>query len=236
MKRNEADAGQELAVVVVSGGMDSVTLAHVLANEGWRLHILAFDYGQRHSKELSSARACAERLSASFDIVDLRALGPLLKGSALTDDIPVPDGHYEAETMRVTVVPNRNAIFLAVATAVAVARDATAVAIGIHAGDHAIYPDCRPAFTTRFADAMLFANEGFIAHAWQLLTPFAEIDKAEIVRRGAQLGVPFAETWSCYKGGQVHCGTCGTCVERREAFELAKVADPTMYERALVTN
>ena len=218
-----------LAVVVVSGGLDSVTLSYLLASEHWRLHLLAFDYGQRHVRELESARKTAHRLDARFDLVDLRSLGSLLKGSALTDDVPVPDGHYAAESMRVTVVPNRNAVFLAAATAVAVAEGAELVAIGIHAGDHAIYPDCRPAFTERFEEAMRLGNEGFIDPAWRVHTPFANLNKGDIVRLGAELEVPFAETWSCYKGGLRHCGTCGTCVERREAFAIAGVADPTEY-------
>jgi 7-cyano-7-deazaguanine synthase len=219
-----------LAVVVVSGGLDSVTLSHLLASENWRLHLLAFDYGQRHVTELGSAHRTARRLNARFDLIDLRSLGSLLKGSALTDDIAVPDGHYEAETMKVTIVPNRNAVFLAAATAVAAAEGAQLVAIGIHAGDHAIYPDCRPAFAARFHEAMKLGNEGSLHPGWRVYTPFAHLHKADIVRLGAGLGVPFAETWSCYKGGVRHCGTCGTCVERQEAFDLAGIADPTEYE------
>lgn len=219
------------AVTVLSGGMDSTTLAHLLADEGWRLRLLSFDYGQRHSRELASAGRVAALLGAPHDIVDLRSVGALLNGSALTDRaVEVPDGHYTDESMRSTVVPNRNAIFASVAIGVAVAAGAEAVALGIHAGDHAIYPDCRPEFVAALERLAKVANEDFIAEKFAVLTPLVHSSKADIVRRGAELGVPFAETWSCYRGGELHCGRCGTCVERREAFELAGLPDPTEYE------
>ena len=219
------------AVALVSGGLDSVTLAHLLHHQGRvPLHLLSIDYGQRHIRELDEARACAQRLGARWDRVDLRSLGALLGGSALTDtDVEVPDGHYADETMRITVVPNRNAVMLAVAHAVAVARGAGVVAAAVHAGDHPIYPDCRPGFVDAFRHMQTLATEGF-APAGMLVTPFLHLDKAAIVREGMRLGVPFERTWSCYRGGERHCGRCGTCVERREAFALAGVADPTAYE------
>src|SRR5215210_5730184 len=142
-----------MAVAAVSGGMDSVTLAHLLNSDGYQLHLLSVDYGQRHKKEIDYARRCAERLGASFDVADVSSVGRLLSGSALTDDIEVPHGHYAAENMAVTVVPNRNAIMLSIAYGVAVAQRATLVATAIHAGDHYVYPDCRPQFVEAF-DAM----------------------------------------------------------------------------------
>ncbi len=231
-KQHERDAPNErLVVATVSGGLDSVTLAHTLAAEGHALVCLSFDYGQRHAKEVDFARACAARLGADHHLVDLRSVGSVLSGSALTDPaVDVPQGHYTDASMAVTVVPNRNAIMLAVAVGVAVARGASAVATAVHAGDHAIYPDCRPAFIAAAEREARIANEGFIADDFRLLAPFLDVTKAEIVRRGAAVGVPFAETWSCYVGGERHCGACGTCVERREAFELAGVDDPTDYE------
>ncbi|HEV7760999.1 MAG TPA: 7-cyano-7-deazaguanine synthase QueC [Acidimicrobiales bacterium] len=220
-----------LVVATVSGGLDSVTLAHTLAADGHDLVCLSFDYGQRHAKEVDFARACADRLGADHHVVDLRSVGALLAGSALTDpSVAVPEGHYTDASMAVTVVPNRNAIMLAVAVGVATARGAAAVAAAVHAGDHTIYPDCRPAFIEAAEHEARLANEGFIADGFRILAPFVEISKADIVRRGAALDVPFAETWSCYIGGERHCGRCGTCVERREAFELAGVDDPTVYE------
>lgn len=216
-------------VAVVSGGLDSVTLAYWLAYYDYAPHLLSFDYGQKHSKELTYAKLAAQRLGARHDVIDLTTLGGLLPGSALTDStVAVPDGHYQAENMRVTVVPNRNAIMLAIAYGVAAAERATGVAIGVHAGDHHIYPDCRPEFISAFADMQRLALAG-VADL-RLIAPFKLGSKANIVRIGAAVGVPFGDTWSCYKGGARHCGTCGTCVERREAFQLAGVKDPTIYE------
>lgn len=219
-------------VTTLSGGLDSVTLAHELVADGHDLVALSFDYGQRHVNEIDFAARCAARLGADHHVVDLRSIGLLLTGSALTDSsIDVPEGHYSDASMAATVVPNRNAIMLSVAIGVAVARDASAVATAVHAGDHPIYPDCRPAFIDAIEHEARVANEGFIAEGFRVLAPFMHIGKDEIVRRGTALGVPFGETWSCYVGGEVHCGRCGTCVERREAFDLAGIADPTVYAR-----
>lgn len=218
------------AIAIVSGGMDSVTLAHVLKAEGYVLHLLSFDYGQRHIKELDCAKRCAEVLGARWSLVDLSTVAPLMAGSALTDAIPVPDGHYAADNMRVTVVPNRNAVMLAIAYAAAVAQGADAVATGVHSGDHFIYPDCRPEFVQAFDAMERLAMRGYAAPGLRLYAPFVAMTKADIVRRGAVLGVDYSATWSCYKGGAVHCGTCGTCVERKEAFALAGVSDPTIYQ------
>lgn len=218
------------AIVVVSGGMDSVVLAHKLSCEGYDLHVVTFDYGQRHSKEIDHARKCAERLGCDHTIVDLTSVGALLTGSSLTDDIPVPHGHYADENMRMTVVPNRNAIMLSVAYGVAVAQKAKIVAIAVHAGDHPVYPDCRPGFIAKFDAMQRVAVEGHGDPTLSLHAPFVNISKAKIVELGNELGVPFTETWSCYEGGERHCGECGTCVERKEAFMLAGVKDPTKYK------
>lgn len=215
-------------IVVCSGGLDSVTLAHKVGAERTLTRLLSFDYGQRHKKELEYARRCATHLMVPHDVVDIAAVGRLLTGSALTCGGAVPEGHYAEETMRVTVVPNRNAIMLAVAFGAAAADHADAVAAAVHGGDHFIYPDCRPAFVEAFEAMQRHALDGLARIAFY--TPFLRMSKADIVREGARLGVPFAETWSCYKGGVHHCGRCGTCVERREAFHLADVDDPTPYE------
>jgi len=218
-------------IAVVSGGIDSVTLAYMIKEETeGALVILTFNYGQRHyDREALCAFKCAQKLGAEFHNVDIANLRPLLSGSALTDEIPVPNGHYADENMRVTVVPNRNAIFLSVAYGLAVSRQADCVAIGVHAGDHPIYPDCRPQFIQAFQEMERLATEGHRKETLYLYAPFVWLTKADIVRLGHGLGVPYDQTWSCYKGGDVHCGTCGTCVERREAFELAGVPDPTEY-------
>ncbi|WP_420342814.1 7-cyano-7-deazaguanine synthase QueC [Paenirhodobacter sp.] len=214
-------------VLVCSGGLDSVSLAHILAAEGSLTRIVSFDYGQRHRKELEFARAAACRFNVPFDLIDMRPVGAVLTGSALTDDVPVPDGHYAEETMRITVVPNRNAIMLSIAFGLAAASGCDRVAAAVHGGDHFIYPDCRPGFTEAFAAMQHAAMEGYARV--ELHVPFVRRTKADIVAEGARAGTPFAQTWSCYKGGEIHCGRCGTCVERREAFHLAGVPDPTPY-------
>lgn len=217
-------------VTTLSGGLDSVTLAHVLVEEGHQLVALSFDYGQRHVKEIQSAARCASNLGVEHHVVDLRSVGALLSGSALTDArVEVPEGHYTDESMSATVVPNRNAIMLSVAVGVAVARSAEAVATAVHAGDHTVYPDCRPDFIAAIEHEARVANEGFISDDFAVLAPFLHLHKSEIVRRGTDAGVPFEHTWSCYLGHEAHCGRCGTCVERREAFALAEVPDPTRY-------
>ncbi|MCF3641664.1 7-cyano-7-deazaguanine synthase QueC [Rhizobium sp. TRM95111] len=215
-------------IVICSGGLDSVSLAHRVAAEQTLAGLVSFDYGQRHRKELDFAAACARRLGVPHQIVDITAIGRHLTGSALTDDVDVPDGHYAEETMKATVVPNRNAIMLSVAFGLAAAQQADAVAVAVHGGDHFIYPDCRPGFIDAFQTMQDHALDGYAAV--RLLAPYVNLSKAAIVAEGARHGTPFAETWSCYKGGRRHCGRCGTCVERREAFALAGVADPTDYE------
>lgn len=215
-------------IVICSGGLDSVSLAHRIAAEHELASLVSFDYGQRHRKELDFAADCAKRLGVPHHVVDIRPIGAHLTGSALTDDVDVPDGHYAEETMRATVVPNRNAIMLAIAFGLAAARQAGAVAIAVHGGDHFIYPDCRPGFIDSFDAMQRQALDGYAEV--RLLAPYVNVSKADIVADGVKYGTPFEKTWSCYKGGERHCGRCGTCVERREAFHLAGVTDPTGYE------
>lgn len=215
-------------IVICSGGLDSVSLAHMVAAEHDLTRLVSFDYGQRHRKELDYAAACAIRLGVAHDIIDMRSIGACLTGSALTDDIDVPDGHYEEDSMKVTVVPNRNAIMLTIAYGIAAANGDAAVATAVHGGDHFIYPDCRPAFTEAFDVMQRAALDGYAEV--QLYTPFVHGSKGDIVTAGAKYNTPFAETWSCYKDHAQQCGRCGTCVERREAFHLAGMTDPTQYE------
>ncbi|BCH19269.1 MULTISPECIES: 7-cyano-7-deazaguanine synthase QueC [unclassified Mesorhizobium] len=218
------------ALVICSGGLDSVSLAHKVATEQKLIGLLSFDYGQRHKKELGFAAMCAKRLGVPHQIVDIRDVGRNLSGSALTDNVDVPDGHYAEDSMRITVVPNRNAIMLAIAFGVAAAQQADAVATAVHGGDHFIYPDCRPAFIDAFQTMQNHALAGYADI--RLYAPYVNMSKADIVSEGAKYATPFEATWSCYKGGARHCGRCGTCVERREAFDLAGITDPTDYEDA----
>jgi len=202
-------------------------LAYKVADEAELLRLVTFNYGQRHQKEIEFARACAERLGVPCDVVDIRAVGKLLCGSALTDDVDVPDGHYAEESMKLTIVPNRNAIMLSIAFGIGAAERADAVATAVHGGDHFIYPDCRPAFVKAFEAMQKQALDGYADI--RLYAPFVNIPKSAIVTEGARHDTPFEDTWSCYKGGEKHCGRCGTCVERREAFDLAGISDPTVY-------
>jgi 7-cyano-7-deazaguanine synthase len=213
-------------VIIHSGGMDStVLLAHLVA-EGREVHALSVDYGQRHRRELVAAAEICAHYKVPHRVADLRGVTSLFGANALTDaHVAVPEGHYEEASMKATVVPNRNMLLIATAAAWAMSLKATAVAYGAHGGDHAIYPDCRPAFADALDKAIRLADW----HEVSLERPFVGMDKTAIVRRGVELGVPFALTWSCYVGGDKHCGKCGTCVERKEAFVRAGVADPTPY-------
>ncbi|WP_114593934.1 7-cyano-7-deazaguanine synthase QueC [Euzebya pacifica] len=214
------------AVTVLSGGMDSTVLAHLSKGLNEKVDLVSVDYGQRHRTELEFAARTADKLGCRHDVVSL-PIGEALS-SALTDtDVDVPHGHYAEDNMAVTVVPNRNAILISVAYGIAVARGATTVQVGVHAGDHFVYPDCRPAFVDQLGVALKTGNEGF--GQVELVAPFVHQSKTDICRLGDVLGVDWTDTWSCYEGGAVHCGRCGTCVERREAFRDAGVEDPTEY-------
>lgn len=217
---------QMKAVTVVSGGMDSAVLAYNLAKH-YDQTFLSFNYGQRHKKELKYAKAMADKFGCPHQIIDLTSLNRFLTTSSLTAGVDVPDGHYSEDSMRLTVVPNRNAIMLSIAFSVASSMGAAIVATGVHAGDHAQYPDCRPKFATKFQEMEAASLEGF--NTPSLYTPFIELTKTDIAKIGGMLGVPFEETWSCYKGGEVHCGRCGTDVERIEALHNAGVEDKTVY-------
>ncbi|MGE9296352.1 MAG: 7-cyano-7-deazaguanine synthase QueC [Puniceicoccales bacterium] len=215
------------SVIIYSGGLDSTVLLYHLREAGAELAALSVNYGQRHAREIDCARRFCAELGIEHREADLRSLAPLLGDNSLTDrDVAVPHGHYTEATMKATVVPNRNMIMLSVAAGWAISQKADNVAYAAHSGDHAIYPDCR----TEFADALDAAIRLADWHEVSLYRPFVQMTKADIVARGAELGVPFDRTWSCYEGGSLHCGQCGTCIERREAFYLANVVDPTPYD------
>jgi 7-cyano-7-deazaguanine synthase len=226
--------GEEIkkAIVVLSGGMDSATALYQAKADGFEVYAISFDYGQRHKKELDFAKALALKAGAvEHHIVNLTSITELISNSSLTNEaINVPEGHYAADNMKLTVVPNRNMIMYSVAIGYAVNIGAKAMYVGVHTGDHTIYPDCRPEFIESLDVIAKIANEGFIEKDFRVLAPFMYKSKADIAAIGAELQVPYELTWSCYKGGEKHCGKCGTCVERKEAFQLADVKDPTEYE------
>ena len=214
------------AIVVLSGGLDSTAALASMLDKGHRCATLSVDYGQRHRRELTSARVVSSHYGVEHQVADLSALRYLLAGSCLTSDIAVPHGHYAEASMKATVVPNRNMLLLAVAGAWAIGRKADAIVYGAHAGDHAIYPDCRPEFAEAMACALGLADW----HHVEIWRPFVTWTKADIVREGLRLQAPLGLTYSCYEGRVLHCGRCGTCVERAEAFALAGAVDPTEYE------
>jgi 7-cyano-7-deazaguanine synthase len=220
-------------VVICSGGLDSVTLLYYALSKTRDVHVASFDYGQRHAIELEhAARLCAD-LELDHEIIDLTRLQPLLR-STLTFVGDVPEGHYAADNMSQTVVPNRNAIMLACAYGWASSLEADSLWVGAHAGDHPIYPDCREEFFVALNRAFELGSN--LKSPPKLSAPFVLMSKKQIVELGAHFGVPFERTWSCYKGSSQplgqgkHCGRCGTCVERAESFSLAGVPDPTPYE------
>lgn len=214
-------------VVVLSGGMDSAVLLHHLHDLNHELRAVSVDYGQRHARELAAAAELSRRLGVQHRLVDLRSLVPLLGANSLSDpSVDVPEGHYAEESMKLTVVPNRNMLLLSVAIAWAVSLKFDHVAYGAHSGDHAIYPDCRP----EFVEALDRAAQLCDWHPVSLLRPFVNLDKGDIARRGSELGVPFEITWTCYRGAERHCGLCGACHERKEAFAKYGLEDPTEYD------
>ena len=212
-------------VIILSGGMDSVTL---LYDQQERIALaVSFDYGSKHNaREIPFARLHCERLGIRHITIPLDFMTKYFQSSLLKGGEDIPEGHYADENMRSTVVPFRNGIMLSIAVGIAESNGLKFVMMANHGGDHTIYPDCRPEFVDAFdkaAQAGTFVKVG-------LLSPFVNWTKTDIARRGKELGINYAETWSCYKGGEQHCGKCGTCVERREALSEAGIEDPTVYE------
>ncbi len=218
------------ALIILSGGLDSTVLAHdILSMDGLAageldLAALSFDYGQKHSRELECAAAQAAQLGISHTIVPLPFVDELFTSTLLQSGGALPHGHYEDDNMKQTVVPNRNMIMLSIAAGVALSQQRTRLYYGAHGGDHAIYPDCRPAFVEAMGAALALCD-------WQpveLSVPYLHDDKTKIVARGLALGVDFSKTWTCYAGKEQPCGQCGSCVERAEAFAANGVPDPLL--------
>jgi len=216
------------AVIIASGGMDSTTLLYDILSQGYEAYALSVNYGQRHAKELKFIRKTCKKLKLAHKVIDLSVVGKeLLSGSALTSkNIAVPEGDYKEANMKLTVVPNRNMILLSLAAGYAISIGAKKIFYGAHAGDHAIYPDCRKEFVEAMRRAVLLAD-------WEpveLEAPYLDLSKADIALKGKELGVDYSLTWSCYKGNDKACGKCGTCRERVEAFQKAGMADPLEYD------
>lgn len=212
------------SVIIVSGGMDSVTMLHEYRD---RIAVgISFDYGSNHNaREIPFARMHCERLGIKHIVINLDFMNRYFKSSLLEGADAVPDGHYADENMKSTVVPFRNGIMLSIAVGIAESNGLRYVMMANHGGDHSIYPDCRREFVCAFDAA---AKAGTYVGAG-ILAPYTGITKADIACRGKEMGLDYSETWSCYKGGDVHCGRCGTCVERREALAEAGIEDTTPY-------
>jgi 7-cyano-7-deazaguanine synthase len=214
-------------IVLCSGGMDSVTALHWARREHAVAAALSFDYGAKHNpREIPLAAEQAKIVGTRHEVIALDFVNRLFASALLQSGGEIPEGHYAAANMQQTVVPFRNAIMLSVACGLAESVGAEGLVIAAHTGDHTIYPDCREDFMRAMGDAMRLGTYAGV----QLLRPFIDLNKGQIAALGAQLGVDFSRTWSCYKGGARHCGKCGTCVERREAFQQAGLTDPTDYE------
>lgn len=213
------------SLIILSGGMDSVTLLHNRARD--IALAVTFEYGSNHNaREIECAKANCSRLGIEHIVIPLRFIRKYFNSSLLSGADAIPEGHYASENMKSTVVPFRNGIMLAIAAGLAESRGLEEVLIANHAGDHAIYPDCRPAFIESMASTMRHGTYNGVS----LCAPYTNMTKAQIAGIGAKIGVDFSLTYSCYKGGAKHCGKCGTCVERKEAFRDANIQDPTEYE------
>ena len=213
-------------LVLVSGGMDSVVALHQAQCDHEVVAGLSFDYGSKHNhREIPFAKQHCDHFEVRHEVIDLGFINTHFESALLRSGESIPDGHYEESSMKKTVVPFRNGIMLSIAAGFAESRGAEGLVIAAHSGDHAIYPDCREGFMQAMGDAIQLGTYDELA----LLRPFIDLRKEDIAARGEALGVDFSQTWSCYKGGEKHCGTCGTCVERKEAFALAGMTDPTHY-------
>ena len=220
------ESGIKKVVVLCSGGMDSVVALYQAAREHEISAVLSFHYGAKHNdREIPFAAFHAAKLNVPHITIPLHFIGDLFESDLLKKGGDIPKGHYEEGTMKQTVVPFRNGIMLAAAAGLAESQGANGLVIAAHSGDHAIYPDCREEFMRSMSDAIRLGTYASI----DVLRPFISMTKADIARLGLEYGVDFAQTWSCYVGGEAHCGECGTCVERREAFLLASISDPTLY-------
>ena len=213
-------------ICILSGGLDSTTLLYQLVKTRKDVKAISFYYGQRHKIELANAQRTCKKLGIDHKIINITCLKELINNSALTGNIEVPEGHYESENMKLTVVPNRNMIFASIAIAWAVNIGFDEIALGIHSGDHAIYPDCRPKFISELRAIAKSSNEKSI----KVYTPFLHKDKVGILREGLKIGVDYLLTRTCYNNEEKACGKCGSCYERLASFAALKIKDPIQYK------
>lgn len=213
------------SIIILSGGMDSVTMLYEYKE---RIAMaVTFNYGSKHNeKEIAFARKHCERLGIKHIIIPLGFMQQYFKSSLLIGGEEIPEGHYQDDNMKSTVVPFRNGIMLSIAAGLAESNGLKHVMLANHSGDHAIYPDCRPEFVTAMSAAISNGTYDGVT----VFAPYTGITKTEIARCGAAIGIDYSETWSCYKGGEKHCGKCGTCTERKEALRDAGITDTTEYE------
>ena len=212
------------SVLIASGGMDSTTMLYEYKDQ--IALAISFDYGSNHnSREIPFAQLHCERLGIKHIVISLAFFKEYFKSSLLEGADAIPEGNYDDDNMASTVVPFRNGIMLSIAAGIAESNGLKYIMMANHGGDHAIYPDCRSEFVDAFDKAVQTGTYIGV----RLLTPYTKWTKTDIARRGAELGIDYSETWSCYKGGEVHCGKCGTCTERREALREAGIPDTTQY-------
>ena len=213
------------SLIILSGGMDSVTMLHDFCND--IALAVTFDYGSNHNKREDACAAYhCQLLGIKHILIPLDFMGKYFKSSLLEGAEAIPEGHYASENMKSTVVPFRNGIMLAIACGIAESNGLKHVMMSNHSGDHAIYPDCRQ----EFVDAMTAAMTAGTYEHIDLVAPYTAISKTDIARIGKRLGIDYSTTYSCYKGGEHHCGKCGTCVERKEALRDAGIDDNTIYD------
>ena len=213
------------SLIVLSGGLDSTTMLYEYRS---RIALaVSFHYGSNHNdREINFAKMHCERLGIPHFIIRLPFIKQFFKSSLLEGADAIPEGNYDEENMKSTVVPFRNGIMLSIAAGIAENNQLNFVMLANHAGDHTIYPDCRPAFVNAMSEAIKAGTWNGV----EILAPYTNITKADIAKRGKELGIDYSETWSCYKGGEHHCGVCGTCRERKEALQLAGIDDTTVYD------
>jgi 7-cyano-7-deazaguanine synthase len=217
---------KQKVVILVSGGMDSVTALYDASKKYRVICGMSFDYGAKHNaREIPFAAFHCQKLRIPHFVIPLDFIRDMFASDLLKSGGEIPEGHYEEATMKQTVVPFRNGIMMAIAAGYAESAGAEGIVIAAHLGDHAIYPDCREEFMASMGEAIRLGTYKQI----EVIRPFIAMNKAQIAKRGKELRVDFSYTWSCYKGGDIHCGRCGTCVERREAFIIAGVKDLTVY-------